>query len=39
MVDEPFQSESIEKVKEGSDGFIKVAKRAYIMLMEFALID
>jgi exocyst complex component 3 len=39
MVDEPFQTEAIEKVKEGSDGFLKVAKHAYSMLMEFALID
>jgi exocyst complex component 3 len=39
MVDEPYQTEAIEKVKEGSDGFIKVAKHAYSMLMEFALID
>lgn len=39
MVDEPYLSESIEKVKESSDGFLKVAKRSYNILMEFALID
>lgn len=39
MVDEPYLGEAIEKVKQGGDGFLKVAKRSYSMLIDFALID
>jgi len=39
LVDDPWRTQAIEKVKEGSDGFMRVAKRAYLMLIDFSLAD
>ncbi|KAJ3212200.1 SNARE-binding exocyst subunit S6, partial [Clydaea vesicula] len=39
VLDEPWRTQAIEKVKQGSDGFMNVAKKAYQMLLNFAITD
>ncbi|KAJ3089212.1 SNARE-binding exocyst subunit S6 [Quaeritorhiza haematococci] len=39
MLDEPWKGKVAKKVKEGFDGFMKVAKRVYTVLIDISLMD
>lgn len=39
MLDNPYLDKARAKLKEGEEGFMKVSRRAYAILIDFALID